>query len=183
MQAEVPGADWVPADRTNYRSRPPGPAYTVIVIHITSGHRDPYPVAQMFQQPNAGKSIHFIVGQSAELLQCVPLAYAAYHAHTANSYSVGIEHCAREPNEPSFPAGDPGLPPTEAQYQKSAWLVAYLCTAAGMVPTHGVNVIGHNKADPQTTHTGCPDAAPWDWLHYMDLVNQAYAALNPPAIV
>jgi N-acetyl-anhydromuramyl-L-alanine amidase AmpD len=186
MFAEVPNAYFTLADASNYHARPPydGSAYDFVVIHITSGRANPIPVARMWQQPKHGSSAHFVVGQDGTVIQCVPLLYAAYHAHSANGRSVGIEHCAREPNEPSFPKNDPGLPPTIEQYTASAKLVAYLLKAAGLPVQKGVTIKGHAEADPATTHTGCPDAAPWDWNLYLKLVNAAYDQLGkPPAIV
>jgi N-acetyl-anhydromuramyl-L-alanine amidase AmpD len=177
VAAEVPGALWVAADFTNYGPRPQAQVsagYSLIVIHITSGRADPMGPAKMWQKPGHGTSAHFVVGQDGTVVQCVPLRFAAQHAHNANSYSIGIEHCAREPGELS--ASDPGLPPSDALYRASAQLVAYLLKAAGLPPNRQ-HVKGHAEADNRTTHTGCPDAAPWDWPRYMALVGDAYAAL------
>lgn len=182
MIAEVPGCLWVPADPTNYRARKPftGNPYDYVVVHITSGRADPIPTAKMWQQAKHGSSAHFVVGQDGSVIQCVPLRYAAYHAHAANDRSVGIEHCAREPREPSFPPGDPGLPPSDTLYASSARLVAYLLKAAGLPITRHVTIRGHAETDPWTTHTGCPDAAPWNWPRYMTLVQAAYDQLGQP---
>ena len=38
-------------------------------------------------------SSHYIVGLNGEILQCVPENEVAYHANSANSYSIGIENC------------------------------------------------------------------------------------------
>jgi N-acetyl-anhydromuramyl-L-alanine amidase AmpD len=183
--AELPGCLWVPADPTNYFARSPyvGNAYDFIVVHITSGHADPLPVAQMWQQPHHKSSAHLVIGQDGSAIQCVPLRFAAEHAHQANDRSVGIEHCAREPNEPSFPPGDPGLPPSDAQYTTSAVIVAYLLKAAGLPVQQHVTVKGHAEADPLTTHTLCPDGAPWDWARYIPMVQTAYDRISqPPAV-
>lgn len=185
MGAEVPNVVWVPADPSNYRPRPQaqqGGPYRLIVIHITSGHGDPYGTASMWQQPSHdGKhtSAHFVVGQDGTTLQCVPLVMAAQHAHDANAYSIGIEHCAREPRE--LGVSDPGLPPSAPQLRASARLVAYLLKAAGLPPTRDY-VQGHAEADPKTTHTGCPDAAPWPWDDYMDMVAKEYGAIGGQAV-
>lgn len=175
--AEVPNCLWVPADPTNYTLRPQAQerVYDLVVIHITSGHADPHGTAEMFQKPHAGKSSHFVVGQDATTLQCVSLRFAAYHAHNVNSRSVGIEHSAREPNE--FYDGDPGMPPTEVQLERSAWLAAYLLKAAGLPVQRGVTIEGHNKVDTRTNHDGCPDAAPWPWTQYMLMVQEQWNAL------
>lgn len=186
MLAEVPGAIMVPADPSNYRPRPQaqeGGAYRLVVIHITSGRENPYNTASMWQKPNHGSSATFVIGQDPLVaLQCVPLAFAAQHAHKdVNPYSIGVEHCCREPNEPSFPPGDPGLPPTDAQLDLSARIVAYVLKAGGYPPTRDY-VKGHAEVDAYTTHKGCPDAAPWPWQEYMDKVARAYAAIGAAVV-
>jgi N-acetyl-anhydromuramyl-L-alanine amidase AmpD len=105
------------------------------------------------------------------------LAFAAFHAHDANSRSIGIEHCARTPGE--LGKTDVGLPPSDGQYRASAKLVAYLLTAAGLQPTREY-VMGHHEIDPKTTHTGCPDSCGWDWSYYINLVRLEFEALVPP---
>lgn len=186
--AEVPGVIAMWSDPSNYGLRPQaqaGGTYRLVVVHITSGRPVAQNTASMWQQPNKKSSAHFVIGQDATIVQCVPLKFAAWHAHQANAYSVGVEHCAREPNEPSFPAGDPGLPLSPEQRQKSAWLVAYLLKAAGL-PVDRQHVMGHNEADPATTHTLCPTgvAGGWDWPSYMTMVQAAYDQIGePPALV
>lgn len=189
--AEVPFAIMVPAHASNYRARPYGALtpYSLIVPHITSGHAEALPVAQMWQCPAGSKSnphgtcAHFVIGQDATVIQSVPLRYAAQHCHAANSYSVGIEHCAREPGE--FSPSDPGLPLTPAQLAISAKLTAYLLKAAGLVPALHLNIKGHYEADPATTHTGCPNAVAggWPWDDYMEMVNAAYSQIGAPPLV
>lgn len=183
MIAEVPGAYFVLADATNYRERPDSDRpYDSVVIHVTSGRSNPHPVAEMFQKPRAGKSAHFVVGQNGTVIQCVPLRFAAYHAHDANPHTVGIEHCAREPREPSFPPNDPGLPPSTALYEASAKLVAWLLKAAGLPVSRGKTIFGHAEIDKKTTHAGCPDAAPWDWPRYLEMVQAAYDQIGRPPL-
>src|SRR5690349_12694747 len=119
MLPEVPAASrMILADRSNYGSRPSTfRGYDLVVIHCTDGHGVAENTAQMFAKPLGGgkhASAHFVIGQDGEVIQCVPLAYAAYHAHAANSHSIGVEHCARTPGELS--KTDPGLPPSDALY-------------------------------------------------------------------
>lgn len=181
---EVPGTFWFPADLSNYRQRPqaqPHP-YEIIIIHITSGHPSPYGTASMFAKPQRPpRSAHFVVGRDPlTILQCVPLRFAAQHAHKLNSYSVAIEHCAREPKE--LNPNDPGLFPTPEQYLLSAKLSAYLLKAAGLPVIKGITIEGHAKADTRTTHTNCPDAV-WDWDYYLPLVKSEYAKLPQISIL
>lgn len=176
--AEIPEAVAFWAHPSNYRARPAGQVqpYDEVVIHITSGHPDALGDAQMWAAPNHGTSAHLAIGQDATAYQCVPLRFAAQHAHDANGHSVGIEHSAREPG--GFGKGDPGMPPTQVQLVKSAAIVARLLRGAGLQPIKGVTVKGHAEADPKTSHEKCPDGAPWPWPLYMQLVNDAYAALG-----
>ena len=178
-RAEVPGCLWMPAHPQNYHLRPQPQlrdGYRLLVEHITSGHGKAEDVAIMWQRPALDPThtcAHFVIGQDGTCIQCVPLRFAAQHAHAANAYSVGIEHCCREPGE--LGPSDLGLPPSDALYLASARLNAYLLVAGGLQPTRQY-VQGHAQADPQTTHTGCPDSV-WDWPRYMDLVVAAYRAV------
>lgn len=38
-------------------------------------------------------SAHYIIGLEGEILQCIPENEIAYHASSANGYSIGIENC------------------------------------------------------------------------------------------
>lgn len=188
MIAEIPNCLWVPADPSRYLQRPQaqegGNVYRLVVIHITSGHADPMGTANMWSKPpdrskgEKATAAHGVTGQDGTCIQCVPLRFSAQHAHKADAYSVGWEHCVREPGE--FGPNDPGMPPTTALYAGSAKIVAYLLKAAGLLPTRDF-VKGHAEADPLTTHTGCPNAGPWNWDYYMGLVASEYAALPTPA--
>ncbi|MDO8794991.1 MAG: peptidoglycan recognition family protein [Vicinamibacterales bacterium] len=174
---EVPRSIWVPADPSRYRPRPQAQqiaGYSMVVIHGTSGRADPMGPANMWKKPGV-TSAHFVIGQNGTIIQCVPLRFAAQHAHSASAYSVGVEHCMREPGE--FAASDPGLPPSDVLYKSSGWLTAYLLKAAGL-QVNRQNVKGHAEADSKTTHTGCPDACGWNWERYMIIVEDEYAALS-----
>jgi N-acetyl-anhydromuramyl-L-alanine amidase AmpD len=153
-----------------------------IVQHCTSGRADPVAVAQMFQQPNHGASCHFIVGQRPEaeepVIQVCDMGDIAWHAHSANGDSIGVEHCAREANEPSFPPGDPGLALTDAQYEKSARLNAWLLRVGGL-PLSRTVIVGHSEIDSKTSHTGCPQTAVgWSWDKLMDMISRELANLG-----
>ncbi len=136
----------------------PGRHVRQIVLHATDGHGSADRTAAYFASGAEGRnaSAHFVIGQDATVIQCVKLADVAYHAHTANSSSIGIEHCARTPGE--FGHDDPGMPPTTVQLQASAKLIAWLC-ARLEIPCDRAHVRGHREADPDTTHTGCPTSA------------------------
>lgn len=38
-------------------------------------------------------SSHYIIGLAGEIIQCIPEDEMAYHANSANDYSIGIENC------------------------------------------------------------------------------------------
>lgn len=171
---EVPGAEAVWADPSNYRAAN-RLTYACVVVHVTDGHASARPVAEMWRQPNHGSSAHFVVGQDGAVLQCVRLKDVAYHAHAANGRSVGVEHCCRTPKE--LGADDPGLPPSPELYAASAKLVAHLLKAAGLLVDRSETLLGHREADPATTHFDCPDGA-WDWGVYLSLVDAEYAKLD-----
>lgn len=38
-------------------------------------------------------SSHYIIGLAGEIIQCIPEEEVAYHANSANDYSIGIENC------------------------------------------------------------------------------------------
>jgi N-acetyl-anhydromuramyl-L-alanine amidase AmpD len=153
-----PDAKWVPADKSNYRSSN-RPTFLKVIIHVTDGHADPMPVAQMWQQKDHGSSAHFVIGQDGALLQCVDLKDTAWHAHRVNGISAAIEHCARTPKE--LGPHDPGLPVSDAQYTASAKLVSWLCKQAGLPITRQV-VQGHAEADVLISHKDCPTGAGFD---------------------
>lgn len=181
--AEVPGASWMPAHYTNYGFRPTYIlSYKAIVIHCTDGRERAKPVAEMWQRPDHKSSAHFVIGQAGELIQCVKLRFAAWHAHDANASSIGIEHCARTPGE--LDDNDPGLSPSDALYGTSAQLVAYLLKAAGLPVQRGKTIFGHAEIDKKTTHTKCPDGCGWDWPRYLAMVQARYDMIGqPPALV
>jgi N-acetyl-anhydromuramyl-L-alanine amidase AmpD len=150
-----PGALWIPAHITNFRATG-RTSFSRIVIHCTDGRPLALPVAQMWQEPNHKSSAHFVVGQDGTVIQAVRTLDVAFHAHHASDDSIGIEHCARTPGELS--PSDPGLPPNSVQLQASARLCAWLLKGAGL-PADRTTIVGHAEADPQTTHTKCPEGS------------------------
>lgn len=154
-----PSADaFIEANPSNYQ-KVGRIRFSLVVIHVTDGHGSAYPVAKMWQQPNHGSSAHFVIGQSGTVIQCVRISDSAWHAHDLNRLSVGIEHSARSPGE--LGPNDPGLALTEAQYNASAKLIAWLCSQAGIEISRDT-VKGHAEVDTKTTHTDCPTGAGFD---------------------
>lgn len=142
-----------------------------IVVHITAGQSDYQRTVKFFQDPTRHGdpikvSAHYVVGQGGQVVQMVRHNDIAYHASSANKRSIGIEHTARPPR--TFSSSDQGLMPTPIQYESSARLVRYLCEQYGL-PLDRQHIVGHNEADPNTTHTDCPTGA-WDWSQFMQAV-------------
>ena len=173
---EYPGASrFAPAHRSNYRAVTAPREISQIVIHITDGGSRITGTIGWFQNPDQRNarnqpihvSAHYVVGRDGEVVQMVRNNDVAWHANSANSHSIGIEHVANTR----------GLAPTEDEYRGSAALVAWLCSQYGL-PIARTHVLGHAEADPHTTHTDCPNAV-WDWDLYMECVRQAAAAAAP----
>lgn len=174
MTAEFSSAMWMPAHPSNYRKSRTQHA-SLLVIHNTDGHPSAENVGEMWQQPGHGSTANFCVGQDGTIVQSVSVDDTAWHAHAANAYSVGVEHCARTPGE--WGKDDAGLPPSDALYAASARLVAWLCVRLGLQPSR-VCIVGHSEADATTTHTLCPKGCGWEWPRYMTLVAAEYAKIQ-----
>ncbi|MCM8738823.1 S8 family serine peptidase [Azospirillum sp. A1-3] len=155
---------------------PGGPDRTIrrVIIHITDGGPSIEGPISWFQNPVSGVSAHYIVGQNGEIVQLVRDRDIAWHAHSANADSIGVEHCARAPGARGL--SDLGMMPTPLQYAASATLVAWLCGQYG-IPMDREHILGHAEADPRTSHRGCPNAV-WDWDHYMEMLTTGMS--RPP---
>ena len=169
----------------------PSPAFTTgragtaidrIVIHITDAPTTSSTV-NTFSNAGAQASAHYLVGQDGEIVQFVSEADTAWHARGANRRSVGIEHVAIKAGGADYPLRDgsmqhfDALPPTDTQYCESAALVSYLCQKYGLTADRNT-IIGHNEADPNTTHGACPTGN-WNWDHFMRLVTEQVCAPQP----
>lgn len=177
MKTRYPNAKWMPADPSNYRKGRKANV-SLVVIHITSGREHALPVAQMWQGANHKSSAHFVIDQDGSVIQAIDTEDTAWHASNANSYAIGIEHCAREPGEFTRTTGkpDPGLPVSDAIYASSAKLTAWLLKQYGL-PADRDHVKGHCEVDTVTTHTGCPNSI-WDWDRYMPMVQAELSSLG-----
>ena len=182
MSSDFAAALWVPADPSNFRTAQRAPMdIKNIVIHETDGHPEAQGTADMFatpvlkRLPPIASSAHFIVGNDGAIIQSVRIKDIAYHAHSANASSIGIEHCARAAGE--WGPSDPGLPASTAQLAASAILTAYLCRACGLPPDR-VTIQGHCEIDKATTHTHCPIAC-IDLDAYVAQVAVEYGRLIP----
>ena len=168
---DYPGASrFVAAATGNFRrGRRRGTTVDRIVIHITAGGPNLDGTVSWFRNPDAKVSAHYIVGRDGEVVQMVRDADTAYHASSANSRSIGIEHNGNKPSR----RNRRDLPPTDRQYEESAKLVAWLCAQHG-IPADRDHIVGHHEISPGDNHD-CPTDY-WDWDHYMACVAAAVAA-------
>ena len=152
-----PPVQYVPAARSNYDAGRTA-AITTIVIHETDGTW--LSATNWFQNRYSRVSSHYLVrAWDGGIMQFVAEADTAYHARSANPYSIGIEH--------EYSAKY-AIPHTIVQYRSSALLVCAIARRYG-IPTDRRHIIGHNEV-PGTDHS---DPGPtWNWSYYMSLVNQ-----------
>ncbi|MFF8694734.1 N-acetylmuramoyl-L-alanine amidase [Streptomyces sp. NPDC015144] len=152
---DYPSALWVAANANNFAA---GRSAKIdkVVVHVTQGS---YAGSiSWFQNPAAEVSAHYVVRSSdGQITQMVRDGDTAYHARSANSSSLGIEHEGFIDDPSWF---------TDSMYRASAALTAYLCDRYG-IPKDRAHIIGHSEA-PGNDHT---DPGPyWDWNRYMQLV-------------
>ncbi len=146
---------------------------TTIVIHITDGQEKLERSVDHLSKVNNQVSAHFVIGRDGTIVQLVKIDDTAWHAKGANSYSVGIEHCARSPKELS--SKDLGLPVTDKQYEASAKLVSWLCTYFNLEKDR-TTIQGHCELKDKdgnflSSHRDCPNRI-WNWDHYMNLLGE-----------
>lgn len=175
-EPEYPHADaFVPAAHAKAWHGTAERSVNRIVLHVTAGQSDYRRTVKYFQNPTRDGtpipvSAHYVIGQGGEVIQMVRHDDIAFHARSANGDSIGIEHVARPRGE--WGRSDEGLMPTDEEYRASARLVRFLCERYEL-PLDRRHVVGHVEADPQTSHTNCPDGA-WDWDVFMGiLLNEA----------
>ncbi|MGW5657659.1 N-acetylmuramoyl-L-alanine amidase [Streptomyces humi] len=136
-----------------------------IVIHDTETSYDT--AVSLFQQAG-GSAAHYVMRSSdGAVTQMVPTKDLAFHAgnYSTNMHSIGIEHEGYAAHGATWY--------TEAQYEATADLVAYLAARFG-IPLDRQHVIGHdNVAGPKSSLVSGMhwDPGPsWDWNHLMSLL-------------
>jgi N-acetyl-anhydromuramyl-L-alanine amidase AmpD len=138
-----------------------------IVIHVTEGSF--WGSVRWLRNHRSHGSSHYVVSRGGDVVQLVSTSDVAWHAGNrwVNRHSIGIEH------EGYTARG--GF--TQAQYEASAKLVAYLAARAGM-PVDRRHVIGHNEVPSPNGHgVGGADhhtdpGKKWRWRRYMGLVRK-----------
>ncbi|MEU3208461.1 peptidoglycan-binding protein [Streptomyces cyaneofuscatus] len=152
---DYPSALWVPASSQNYAT---GRTATInkVVVHVTQGS---YAGSiSWFQNPASQVSAHYVIRSSdGEITQTVRDANTAWHARSANSSSIGLEHEGWVDNPAWF---------TDAMYRSSAALTSHLA-ARYSIPKNRTHIVGHSEV-PGNDHTD--PGVHWDWNYYMQLV-------------
>ena len=186
-ESDYPNAIWNPAPVCNFGERT-NPV-SGVVIHYTEGSYAG--CISWFKNCDAQVSAHYVIRSSdGQVTQMVREADKAWHARSANAYTIGIEHEAY---------GDIVSYFTDAMYKSSADLVRDICSRYETIDGHrtfyrdtldsgirlneGLHSLGGESACtkirghqhyPDQSHT---DPGPyWNWNYYYKLINQGTAA-------
>ena len=181
---DYPPAIWDPAPECNWEPRTK--EVSAVVIHYTEGSYAG--CISWFKNCDAEVSAHYVIRSAdGQVTQMVRERDKAWHARTANGYTIGIEHEAYGNIWSFF---------TEEMYQSSADLVRSICLRYDTINgqrTHDrdtldngfclnnglynlggegacVQIKGHQHY-PDQSHT---DPGPyWDWNYYYKLINES----------
>jgi N-acetyl-anhydromuramyl-L-alanine amidase AmpD len=161
--AMTDSADYVylPANSNNYTpaDRPNSAVIDKIIIHVAQGSWSG--ALNWFQNPYSGVSAHYTVRSSDGFVgQSVREKDIAWHAGnwSYNQTSIGIEHEGYVSDPKWF---------TEAMYDSSARLSAYLCNKY-LIPVDRDHIVGHGEVPYPNDHYD--PGGNWNWYKYMDYV-------------
>ncbi|MGG3868832.1 N-acetylmuramoyl-L-alanine amidase [Brevibacillus laterosporus] len=161
VTASLPELDikWVPAHISNYDStRRSAKDITHLVIHVMEGtYTGSIDWAQKDHDSSGASSAHYYISDDGDITQMVDDKSAAYHARSANSYTIGIEHEGYVDDPKWF---------TNIMYRESAKLAAKLAYTYD-IPVNRKHIKGHSEY-PNQTHTDLGKY--WDWDYYMKKV-------------
>ena len=187
-ETDYPGAIWVPAPECNYEARTK--EVSAVVIHYTEGSYAG--CISWFQNCDAQVSAHYVIrSYDGQVTQMVRECDKAWHARSANGYTIGVEHEAYGDIISFF---------TREMYASSADLMRNICmryeaingyrtfytdtldngTAldSGLHNLGGegtcIQIRGHQHY-PDQSHT---DPGPfWSWNYYYKLINDGAEAM------
>ena len=178
INVDYPGAIWTEA---LYWSSRDGSAITHVVIHTMQGS---YAGSiNWFLNFDSQVSSHYLMRSSdGQITQMVRDADKAWHARSANAYSLGIEHEGFVDNPDWY---------TDVMYDESARLTAYMCNAYLIDCSRAYDGISHSTVVelsndftvkghqhyPEQVHSD--PGINWDWPRYHSLVN---GSVNPPEV-
>ena len=152
---------YLSANSNNYTSanRPYSTVIDKIIVHVAQGSWSS--ALNWFQNPYASVSTHFTVRSSDGFVgQSVREKDIAWHAGNwyYNQTSIGIEHEGYVSDPKWF---------TEAMYDSSAKLSAYLCNKY-LIPIDRDHIVGHVEVPYPNNHYD--PGSYWNWYKYMDYV-------------
>ena len=180
---DYPNAIWVPAPECNFEERTK--EVSAVVIHYTEGSYAG--CISWFQNCESSVSAHYVIRSSdGQVTQMVREKDKAWHARSANGYTIGVEHEAYGDIISFF---------TEAMYASSADLMRSICARYetinglrtfyrdtldnGTALNTGLHDLGGENACvkirghqhyPDQSHT---DPGPyWNWNYYYKLINE-----------
>ncbi|GHO57154.1 N-acetylmuramoyl-L-alanine amidase [Ktedonobacter robiniae] len=154
-------------------SRPSSYSISDIVIHDIEGTAQDG--LNVFQDPNSGVSIHYVVGGDGTVYQLLHEKDIAYQAgnYWYNQHTIGIEHAGFDAT------GYQWYNATE--YLASAKLVAYLLNKYH-IPLEHDHIVSHGTIPAPTLGTtpNHEDPGPyWLWPYYFNLIQQQGIAAAP----
>lgn len=182
-ETDYPNAIWIPAPECNWEARTK--EVSAVVIHITEGSYAG--CISWFQNCDAQVSAHYVVRSfDGQVTQMVREQDKAWHARTANGYTIGVEHEGYVTDISYY---------TEAIYNSSADLMRSICSRYDVIDGHrtfctdtlddgtaldsGLHNLGSETACikirghqhyPDQSHT---DPGPlWSWNYYYRLINE-----------
>ncbi|MCS7028982.1 MAG: fibronectin type III domain-containing protein [Bacteroidia bacterium] len=170
ITTDYPPALWVASP--HYSSRGSS-SVSAIVIHTVQGSYAG--CISWFQNPSSNVSAHYVIRSSdGQVTQMVREMHSAWHAKSANPYTIGIEHEGYVSNPSWY---------TPAMYNSSAALVRDICDDYGIPKTSCYNGPAHSglvtlpssykikghQHYPAQTHTD--PGIHWNWANYYNLIN------------
>lgn len=138
-QVKPPIKSFVESPNSSSRN---GAEIDMIVLHCSTAATVEGTI-HWFLNRNSRVSAHYVVDKNGDIYQMVRDDCSAWHAKTANSRSIGIEHVATAADQL-----------TDTQSKASAELVRWLATEYG-IPA--ANVVGHKFAPGNQGTTDCPN--------------------------
>lgn len=169
LSTDYPPALWVTSP--NYSSR--NDTISHVAIHTMQGSYSGS--ISWFQNPNSSASAHYMVRSSdGQVTQMVREYQKAWHARSANPYSIGIEHEGYVSNPAWY---------TAAMYNASADITKHICSTYSVNCSNAYSGAAHSSVVtlsqsytvkghqhfPDQTHTD--PGINWNWSHYHSLVN------------
>lgn len=168
QSTDYPPALWVTSP--NYSSR--NDTISHVAIHTMQGSYSGS--ISWFQNPNSSASAHYMVRSSdGQVTQMVREYQKAWHARSANPYSVGIEHEGYVSNPAWY---------TEAMYSASANITKHICAKYSVNCANAYSGSAHSTVTPLSqsytvkghqhfpsqTHTD--PGINWNWSKYASMV-------------